>query len=543
MPRAHATNNASILFEGLHQALLLVNQLGREALAAAHDPIPLAAHGTHRPSRLRRGDPFDEPARPLVLTLASDCASLARQTQHDLLSLGRYPGVVVELMPGLDPLGFREPAGVSWTDEDARLRIRVGSGADAGSDELFARFDGPAATQFERRDRETWASVEPGLVAGAARMFDTDPETAGRLAIEAIVHEALGNDYIVSPILTTARHDRAMAWPNQIGACSVAEAFRLAGAKARMYRTVPLLATPTGLGSVNVGQLYDLAVTHFTPCLMRALSGALSPLAPPGEAAAADHLLSIRGRLQEILIARDAIYRLTRRAALGPAWVRAFDSGPTSGSAGNDLTVNLAYHLAAALNSAFAATDNLAWVLARRDDPGLRGRWVGLGTLLGPRRRPWASGADAERGARALLGAPDLPFVLAAREVRNIFMHSEGVDYGAVDWHPPTDAPLQGLAAVWVFRDALPVIRLREGTADLFQAIAEESEWADAEFALLTFQTFADRLWSGVSAIVGICLQALDWSPSDWTRKHPHTPISRRWWRTRLQRRLWGLRT
>ena len=441
-------------------------------------------------------------------------------------------------------MGYTEPYHITFTEEPSSVRIQVGLSPDSEVDLEFARFDSAAAPTARSRSRETWTAVDRRLAAGIAGTVGLGPRLARQIAIEAAVHEALGNDYLVSPNLARSRHAAASEWARQVGACSVPEAFRLAATKARMYRSVPMLVAPTALGTVNVGRWYDLAVTHFVPNLMKAITGALAPSASPGKAATGDHLLAIRARLGEILVGRDAVYRLTRRAALGPMWGRSFDLAPAGGSVGNDLTANLAYHLSACLNSVYAATDNVAWVLAKLDDPKLRSRRVGFSSLLDTRSAPWKEGPSAAKGVDALLNAPGLQFVLAAREVRNQFMHREGIDYGGVDWHPVGDAPLMGLAALWIFSDALPAYPLRKGAAEPFKALASSANFLNSELALFTFQTFTDRLWDAASDTVDACLAAISWGSGRWIRGVPDGPgddARRRWWRGRLQKRLWGL--
>jgi hypothetical protein len=375
-------------------------------------------------------------------------------------------------------------------------------------------------------------------------MLDLSYEAANTLVVEALVHEAVGNDYIVSPGLVRARRDRRRQWPNQLGACSVDEAFRLAGVKSRMYRTVPMFAEPTGLANVSVGDAYDLAVTHFTPGLFRALAAVLAPSASAGETAAADHLLAIRSRLAEILVARDAIYRSTRREALGPHWIRPFDMGPVAAGAGNDVIANLAYHYSAALNSAFAVTDNLVWVLAKLDNPGqtLR-RDIGLSRLLDQKQPTWASGPACRSGVQAILASEHISFILAARELRNLHMHRDGVNFGSIEWRPAADAPLSGLSGIWVGRRQLPTYDLGYGHIDLFDGLGNVAQLVQPDYAAVTFQRFVDELWRATTDLVGSCLLACPWTSNGWGRTAiRQAPMSgHRWWRSRIQRRLWAM--
>ena len=542
--RGHARDPKGLLLYGAHRSLLLVDGVGRMELAHAHDPIPAAAHRPHGTPWPRRGDPFTETTRPLILTIGSDCAKLSTSVSNDLMSLARYPGVVLALMPGLDSRGFREAEAITWTDDGQNLSAKATPGAD--TDSPFGFFDGAAPAEMDRGRRDGFSFFPTDLVNLAEQTLGVPTAMARRLTIESAVHDALQHDYFVSPTLAHARHGEAMSWPDSAGVCTPDEAFRLAGVKARMYGSVPLLCGPDFVSSVNVGRLYDLATIHFVPGLVRALGGALGPDASAGEAAAADHILAIRARLNEILIARDAIYRLTRREALGPDWARPFDRRAVSGAIGNDLTANLAYHLSAALNSGFAATDNLAWVAAKRDNPQLKSREVGLTGLLGARQKGWRREATCNQLAGVLLGSRHLLFVLAARSLRNSVIHREGIDYGAIDWHPGHLAPIRGLSGLWLLRDTLLPVDLADGrSVDPFEILSHVANAWDHDLAVLTFQQVVERLWQDMAGLVSDGLGGLSWGSRDWAREclldTGGVPSSRRQWRTRSQRRLWGI--
>lgn len=134
----------------------------------------------------------------------------------------------------------------------------------------WGSFDGfdPAPMQRGRHDGSAFYPRDlVNLVSSIPAIQGLPPEQAAGLVVETAAHEALEHDYIVSPGLAKARLDSSTSWPNDTGVCTPDEAFRLAGTKARMYGTVPLLSDPEGLWSVNVGRLYDLAVIHFVPRL------------------------------------------------------------------------------------------------------------------------------------------------------------------------------------------------------------------------------------------------------------------------------------
>jgi hypothetical protein len=145
---------------------------------------------------------------------------------------------------------------------------------------------------------------QPGMAPYAAEALAIDPLTAQRLLLETFAFESLGYDYLVSPTLVRARHTNRRAWPNQIGAVTPSEALRLAGPKARMYRSVPQEHDSPLRISTNVGMIYDHAVIRFVPGLHAAIVGALGS-ADPLESAAVPYLQGIRARLGQFMKARD----------------------------------------------------------------------------------------------------------------------------------------------------------------------------------------------------------------------------------------------
>lgn len=546
----HFGDPASVALHGLHRGILPLEAAGANSFAASLDPVPAAAHAQFRMHGGPPGDPFDDPARPLILSIASDCVELHARTRHDLLSLSRYPGIRLALMPGVDPDGYAEPAQVTWERDAPRFVVQTHRSGRAESERLFRLFDGPAPTAiFEPRDHGA-TFLDPELAEHAPRAFEGDPEACRRVALEAIAHETLGNDYIVSPLLVTARRDRRMGWPNQLGACTPEEAFWLAGLKARMYSSVPVLAEPDGQVDVSTGTLRDLTAMHLTPHLARALRGSLNPAVSDHEAACAERLLAIRAHLSELLQARDAIHRANRREALSRSWARPFEHSPVSGALGNDLIGQATYHTVAALNAAYAIADNLAWVIVRRSGAPLGAdRDVGLGRLVTPPRRedpPWKQSSELARNATGLLRSKWLPVVLAARRVRNAFAHREGVDYGAVTLtvEDLTSQPGE-VHALWVWRHSLDRIRLWDvGQVDLFEVTASWAEYSDGAAAIITFRRFVDRVAWAIMRLADDGLRGLSWSSGAWLRsstasREYHAVASLWHWAT--QRHLWSL--
>ena len=402
---ASADNAASLLDFGHHPALLFIEGVATDAFHAAHDPIPTAA-ARRRVGVSVREDPFTETRRPLVVTIASDCRGLRPDDLKDLIALSRLPGVIVVLAPGVPDLGFRETLRMDWTDRSpggvtAILRGHPSLSTRGGP----MRASGPLGWWRHRIGREASASFDTGLPELAAFLLKVSLADAEPLAIEASAHEAFGHDYIVSPLLAKRRRHDGRGWPASAGPCSPAEAMHLAGAKARMYPTIPLHVEPTSMLTTNIGMYLDLAVMNFVPGLRRALKAALAPKATHEESRSIEHLLAIRGRLAELLMARDHMYRLVRREALGPRQARR-DGYELVGVTGNDLIALQSIHLTTALDSAFSVGDNLAWVLARRDGVPSNHPNVGFTGLVGAPRRSeaWREGAAVRMGGDALLG-------------------------------------------------------------------------------------------------------------------------------------------
>jgi hypothetical protein len=495
---------------GRHHALLLQDGIGRPELDSALDPLPRRS-GWHP---LSPGDPFENRERPLYLALASECASLPQATLRSLLYLGRLSGVRVDLMPGVPDLGADEIHRVSWSGDGD-----------------------PYTVTTTRQPKAQWfATAESALFSLAEEVLAIDAEAATRMVLEAESFEALGYDYLVSPVLASVRGRGRRAWPNRLGAVTIAEALRLAGAKARMYGIVPVEHDSKVRVSTSTGAIYDMAVLRFVPGLRKAIAGAVrSP--DPDEAAAVPYLLGIRARLNQLLIARDEIYRLARREALGPRRARPADAVEAPSRAGNDLTEAFAYHLSAALDSAYAAGDALAWVAAKRDGFEGDGREVGL-VALRDGTRDAVKGPNASAVREAIGKGTRARFQWAARELRNRNAHRDGLDYGRLAFDPPSTAAPEP-SVLWVTAETFIG---RRDPEELFIALAEQANYGGADLAIFTFVRFVDELWCATAETVSRGVRALTWTDWRWTRSDPRwgRETARLWW-TCTQRGLWGI--
>jgi hypothetical protein len=543
---ARARDASSVALHGLHSVLYLRDGVGREEFSTAHDPVPALA--TPEPSvRRTSGDPFDDVARPLVLTIGSDCTELPPRTYRDLISLSRYPGVVISMAADVDDLGYPGVHRLAWEESGAVVSVR--QAPRDTSAELVARFDGPASTPVRQPNdhASTWA--DPAIVGSVARILDAPIDEAAPLVREAIAHRAIGNDYIVSPMLVRARRHRQAGWPNQLGACTPDEAFLLAGVKSRMYRNVPVFAEPDGLVSESVGRYRDMAALRLNVRLARAIASALGPDADADEAACGERLLAIRRRMNELLLARDEILRVARREALGPRWARPFDQGPVSGASGNDVISMLEYHSIAALNTLNAVADNLAWVAIRRSGRALdpADRSVGLRALLAAdTRRAWRADVAVRTVAERLAGCPIAHTVLGLLSVRNAFAHRDGVAIGRVSLEASLPAEAYEVAALWFGRDSANTIRLLPGTdVDVMGAIRRQATFSSGETTVFTFTRFADTILSCATALTHVTLGVGPWrSPRGWLLRSDAYKRGRfvdRLWRNDLHPRLFGI--
>lgn len=335
--RAQAEDKVSQLFFGRKSLLVLANGAGQEQLARAYEPRP--ASGPFQPDEL----PFEDPRDPLTLTISSLCHWLEPPLYSDLVSLGRFPEVRVDLVPGLGNAGYKEVATTSVKVIDNHRW-------------LVSSRDSSTEIGFEPHAEDVVPLMEScGFTLAAAR----------RLTYDIAVHRALQNQFLVVPGHCGVWERRRFRWLVDLGVGTVSAAFGLTGAKARMYTSVPVPVRPGVTSSVNVGMWRDQTAIRQAWALQQALGGALRPNGPADERAVTDRLLGIRDLLVDALVARDAIYRLTRVDA---TQVPSASKGrrPQPGVRGNDLHELLRYHALAILNQAFAISDNLAQVVVGR---------------------------------------------------------------------------------------------------------------------------------------------------------------------------------
>jgi hypothetical protein len=538
---------ASVASYGLHRGLNLNDGVGRKEFASAHDPVPAAA----RPDPMAHGltgDPFDDPARPLVLTLASDCADLPEVVLRDLLALSRFPGIVISIAPGIPDLGYDGPLRLAWIDDEPVIHITQTASEAGALGDLFANFDSRAPSRIRKPRDHASAFAQPGLIERAGEIFDAPKVRAQVVAKEAIAHKALGNDYIVSGILVRGRGMREAGWPNELGACTADEAFALAGLKSRMYRTVPLSAEPDGLVMESTALYRDLAVTRLIPRLRGAIGSALGPHAFEDEAACVDRLLAVRSRLSDLLIERDWVLRLARRDALGPDWAGPFDQGPVSGEMGNELTAHLAYHTMAGLNTLTAIADNLTWIARRRS--GIAVSENDTSSSFAQMMTKW----KRDQMTASLLGtvvrldnAPVTPLVLALLRLRNAVAHRDGIDFGILSTQTMTIPATREVAALWFDRRVVgPKVRLGGDEIDLYKTLASHARFnTDMQLAAMTFPDFSRSI---AKAAFDLTTQVLSWppwrSPRTWLFRSDAYRQRRSMqglWRANLHRRLLDL--
>ena len=494
---------------GRHHALVMPDGRGRQALDGALDPHP------RRTSDLpvAPGDPFEDRERPLHLAVASDCSMLDGAVLRALTSLGGLPGVEIDLMPGVPDVGASEFGRISWTDQDG----------------------GHPVTTSRERDTTHAGYVDADWRRMSREILGGDPDAAERLMLDAAASTALGYDYLVSPRLASQRLVNRRAWPDGVGAVTIAEAFRLAGTKSRMYGFIPM-AHDSGIPvSTNLGTVIDMAAVRWVPGLRRALAGATRS-ADPREEATVQYLLGIRARLNQLLVARDEVYRLARREALSLRRGRPSDAARRPARTGNDLTDLFAYHLTAALDAAYAAGDSLAWVAAARDGHSGSASEVGL-RQIGDPRRAISRGRHAQAVSAAVASADRSDFVRASRELRNLNAHRDAVDYGRLAFDPPAPGPEPSV--VWV----TPLTFGTIGDAGrLHAAVAARADYAEDGLAVLTFTRLVDELWCATSEVISRGIRSMSWSSGSWVKEDPRwNRSSARLWRTGTQRLLWGM--
>jgi len=485
-----------------------------QSLVAAYDPLP--------PRRLTRlhdtgSDPFSDPGRPLRLTLSGTLRWLPTSHLESLLGFCRYPGIEMDAMPGLPRMGYED----------------------------IGHIDGPVdgwVTTSRVPTRRHAVRSNPGLLEHAGGLWPGAGEAAARrLTIEAAIHQALGNDYLVCEHANGPRSDRRIGWSNDLGACSVDEALAMVGAKARMFRFVPLFVSPGAMSSVNVGRWRELAVRRFVPHLARAIIGASSPSASDWERASLQHLQAMRARLLELLIVRDVTFRMARSDSLARDSHRYsfFNDAPIVGESGGDLLELFHYHLVAGLNAAFTIGDNLAWVIGRRAgvaiaDPSM----VGLARALFPRAddKTWRSNAERKAIAAAIQAATDIETAMALRKMRNLSVHRDGLEHGRISHHPSTPY-IPEVFGVWIVRgDAR--------TDDLWQTLARLADFVSDDVLVITYRRLVSAIWRSTTDLVAKSLVLLPWSSTRWIRTEDAWKDERQQelrWDHWSQERLWDL--
>jgi hypothetical protein len=519
MPLGEARSDASFAMHGKHSMLVLMGMAGH-TLYRTVDPRPARRRSWSRDV----GDPFWDPERPLRLTLASDMR-WAGSDLDALTKMSRLPGIEIHAMPGVDDRGF-ESIG----------RIRVSKTAPhflAGS----SRSKSQSAVYLHPE----WLNDQMplSLVLGVA---------GKRLNIDLEVHESLGFDYLVTRHADLIRTDKRLGAYTRYGTCTPLEAWRMVGAKATMYRQIPIYVEPRSISTVNVGMWRDVAVRNLVPSLQRTIEAALGPLALDWQRQSVAHLSAIRARLVDLLVARDDCFRLMRRDALDIDELRRpslFDreETPPTGPLGNDLLQLLSYHAYAALNHTFAISDNLAWILSAYAGMALKpDDRLGLGRLLYPPKGQ--EGNRQLRSLRALLkDRSDTQEMLTLRQIRNLAMHRDGMEQGAILLHEEglgqLGQRLRGsndleFQALWVLARENP---------DLYHRLASMADFASPELRVLTFRTLIDRALSSTAGVLKAALDELPTARSDWLKKedeYRRFAADDRVWRSSRHDRLWG---
>ena len=219
---------------------MLLDDINTSALTDIYDPRPYAPRFSPR----SEPDPFQDVGAPLRMALASDVAWLAPELLEQLLRLGQLPGVELHALPSTP---FRHVEGVCRVSTSgpighwsAAVSCRPGSWRAIGAD-VSQRMD-LASTMY------------PELGARGRRMV-----------LEVMTHAASRSAFIVSDELAALRSGRSGWWLREMGVCSVDEAFRLAGTKARLYEQSVVHWWGPGRLSANIGMWFDWAIQRLIP--------------------------------------------------------------------------------------------------------------------------------------------------------------------------------------------------------------------------------------------------------------------------------------
>ena len=487
---------------------LLLIGVGAQELLGSYDPRPRG-----RKDWREENDPFDDPGRPLRLAIGTDVARGDPDTWQRLLRLAQLPHVELHLMPGIHASGsgvIREtefPGDISWL------------GITNASRPLLSQHPGRTANASQ-----SLAEV----------MFPELGAMAPRLVFEGELHEEIGTDFLVSDALAAQRGRRSGWWVRQHGICTTREAFRLGGTKARMYAAAPVLFQKWGTTTMNVGLWRDRALMRFLPILQMALYSVHGPDCQSWERGSAEQLLAIRALLLDLMIARDAVFRLVRSDASRPVYGgRRLGRDPQPGAQGNDLLQLLAYHALAALNHLFAASESLSEVMVNWCAVARGRRRMGFRDFVAGRAKPLARSAAAINLRGQLLSMPETNDALVLRDIRNLWVHQDGVELGRIGLDPKPQGSLE-MFGLWLTRDRF------EGD---WGVLTRMSRYADAGLAVLSFDDLLDSAWRVSLGLIGGVLAKLDWSSMDWIRAdedwREHQRFARGW-DTSFQRLLYG---
>ncbi len=517
-----ASDNQAVFRWGLHELLAFVDDLGAVEIPAAHLPVPAGARS--RGMRRAAGDPFTDPRRPLRLTLAADVVDLPVAQQRCLAAIGELRGIEVDALPGAVDARVVGPHRVTITLQDDGISV-----------ESSGRPDTVAGTFFD-----------PSLARLLEMHLGIRPELADQLNQAIAAHEALGNDYLVSPTLVGQRASDAF-WGGAIGTASGLEALFLGGVKSRMYGMSRLNALSAARVSTNQGVILDRAAMSLVPTLGGAMAGSLAPTADPAERGAASHLLAIRSLLRDLLFARDDVVRLERREALGSDWRGTGRHQPEEGETGNDLAYRYRYHVTAVLNTFTAILDNLAWVVVSREQLTPRSHAVGFEKLLGfrpsasfPQTRPTPILQDAAaRTGSAVARA------LALRALRNQADHQVGLSYGrvrSVKFEPTMKGP--EMFAAWLWKGSMSYPTGVNERRDAFDELIDVGAFAAGNLGLLRPRPLAELAIACAARITADVLALYPWTDATWLgspRKGRPSTTDNRPYRGRWQRYLWGV--
>jgi hypothetical protein len=284
---------------------------------------------------------------------------------------------------------------------------------------------------------------------------------------------------------------------------------------------------------MNVGLWQDLALQNFVPPLRRAIAGSLNPDAPTWQAKASNHLLAIRAGLRDILIARDAVYRLIRSDGLPLRRRPSFPSDqdqPEAGARGNDLMQLLAYHTVAALNLAYSISDNMMLILRWKTGLAETGKHSRGFTkeLIEPRK-------PLRQVAMQLLKEDSCSRLIALREVRNRWIHEAFVLHGRLLFHP-TGTRFPEMSVIWLEKD--------DYRPEHWATLRGMSRIAMDDAAVVTFDGLMDHLWTSTVATLEAVLGLIEWSDDRWLlddeawRDYLRSYAG---WDRALHRAFWGL--